>query len=89
MIKAVSLKLYLGECSSLKAKRRIIQSLIEKCKKYNVSIAETGELDTWNLSEITFAVVSNSESYNQNIVDKIINLFDNDFRLSIVEIILQ
>ncbi len=89
MYKIVKMKMLLSDCRSLKDKRQILQSLIDRCKRFNVSIAETAALDTWNFSEITFAVVSNSESYNQNIVDKVINQFENDFRLTIVDIELQ
>lgn len=86
MFRVVRMEIYLNDCTSLKEKRQILQSLIDKCKKFNISIAETAALDMWNYSEITFSIVSNSEQFNQRIIDKVINLFDNEFRLKIVNI---
>lgn len=85
MYHIVSIKLYLHECHSLKDKRQILRSLLDKCKKFNISISETGHNDTWNYSEITFAVVSNSEKHLQSMISRIIDLFEGDYRVEILE----
>ncbi len=86
MFKIIRLKIHLPACHSLKDKRQVLKGIIERAKRLNISIAETASNDIWNLAEITFATVSNSHYHNDQIIEKVIALFDNDFRLTILEI---
>ena len=86
MFNVIRLKIHLPACHSLKDKRQVLQGLIEKSKRLNISIAETAFNDIWNTAELTFAIVSNSKHFNDQVIDKVITLFESDFRLVILEI---
>ena len=59
----LQLDIFLPESRSLKDKRSVIKSLRETVrKKFNVSIAETGEQDKWGKSELSISKVSNQSS---------------------------
>lgn len=58
----IKLQIRIYNSSSLKEKRRIIKSLIDRTKnKFNVAIAEIGENDTWRKAIIGISLVSNSK----------------------------
>ena len=53
--------LRLPENQSLKGKRRVISSLRSRIRnKYNVSIAEVGDNDSWQIATLGIACASNS-----------------------------
>ena len=59
----LQLDIFLPESQSLKDKRSVIKSLRETVrKKFNVSIAETGEQDKWGKSQISISKVSNQSA---------------------------
>lgn len=67
------LKFRLYECRSLKEKRRIIKPVIEKIrKKFNASVAETGDHNSFKVSEIGVSVTGNDRRVINSTIDKII-----------------
>ena len=59
----LQLEIFIPESRSLKDKRSVIKSLKETVrKKFNVSIAETGDQDKWGKSQISISKVSNESS---------------------------
>ena len=73
------------ESNSLKEKRHVIKSIIERLKsRFNASIAEVDYLDLWNRSVIGVAVVSNSKTLCESSIAKIIDFIDNDERVEII-----
>ena len=59
----LQLDIFLPESHSLKDKRSVIKSLRETVrKKFNVSIAETGEQDKWGKSQLSISKVSNQSA---------------------------
>ncbi|KAB3534834.1 DUF503 domain-containing protein [Alkaliphilus pronyensis] len=81
-----SLRLMLFEVNSLKEKRHIIKSVIERVKgRFNVSIAEVGELDKWQVSEIGFSCVSNSRKHADEIINSVIKFIERDGRFDITD----
>lgn len=85
MFRVVSLKLYIPHSYSLKDKRQVLRSIIDKCKRINISIAETGENDKWNYSELTFAAVSNTEKHLQQMIYSVIDIIEQDFRIQMLD----
>ena len=62
---------------SLKEKRRIVKSLIEKSKhRFNVAIAEVGDQDLHQRSTIGIAVVGNDSRLLNSLLDQIITYMD-------------
>lgn len=78
--------LYSGEPQSLKDKRRIVKSLIEKLKnKFNISVAETGALDSWNKCEIGVTCISNEASHIDSMMSSVINFIEYNGWLEITD----
>ncbi|TCQ02168.1 DUF503 domain-containing protein [Serpentinicella alkaliphila] len=84
LVGVCSMKLVMYDTDSLKAKRHIIKSVIERIKsRFNVSIAEIGELDKWQLSEIGFCCISNSRRHADEVIQSVINFIERDGRFDI------
>jgi len=65
--------LLLPQVSSLKEKRRIIKSLLERIRNdFNVSIAEVGENDIHRRAIIGAATVSNSTGFSDKVIAGVI-----------------
>ena len=60
----LNLSIKLDNVHSLKEKRHIIKPLVNQLrKKFNISIAETNDQDSWDRIYITCVMVSNEESF--------------------------
>lgn len=81
------IRLRLFSPNSLKGKRRILKSLIERLKsRYNISIAEVGENDSWQIAEIGIAVVANKAVFADEVINKIVHFIDNFDSVEIIDI---
>lgn len=75
----------LHDCHSLKGKRKIIKSIIQRLRNnFNISMAEIGSNDVYQRAEIGFALVGNDRQLINSKTDKIFNLADD---LGLAEII--
>jgi len=85
---ACVLKLYLNDKPpNLKVKRAIIRTLKERIfNRFRVSIEEIGARDKWHTAELGIAVVTRTKEEAHRILQKIINLVENDRRFSIIDI---
>lgn len=64
----------LHDCHSLKAKRKILKSIISRIRNnFNVSIAEVGSNDIHQRAEVGFSVVGNDRALVNSKLDKIFN----------------
>ncbi len=60
--------------ASLKDKRHVLRSLIDRARrKFNVSIAEIDDLDSWTHSVIAVAAVSNSRQHTNRALDSLLD----------------
>jgi uncharacterized protein YlxP (DUF503 family) len=67
------LTFYISHAVSLKDKRQVCRSLIDKTRhRFNVSIAEVDTLDICQTLTVGVAVVSGNATHAQNSLDKII-----------------
>lgn len=65
--------LRLPENHSLKGKRRVLKSLIARLhNKFNVSAAEIGRQDSWQMAAIGVACVSNDERHADSVLASVI-----------------
>lgn len=72
-------ELHLPESRSLKDKRRVVKSLVERIhQRYRVSIAETDFHDLLQRSEIAIAVVAQREGEIDELFASIRNLIDSE-----------
>lgn len=71
------IRLRLFDTGSLKAKRRIVKSLIQRIKNnFNASVAETDLNDSHDWAEIGFSITGNDTRVVNSKLDKIIQLAD-------------
>jgi uncharacterized protein YlxP (DUF503 family) len=75
----------LHDCHSLKAKRKIVKSIIGQMRNnFNASVAEIGSNDIYQRAMIGFALVGNDRVVINSKIDKIFNLVD---ELNLAEVI--
>ena len=85
IIGACRIELHIFESYSLKDKRHVVKSLLERLKsRYNISVAEIDNLDSWQTALIGFACVSNKTKHVQSVINNVIHFIDNDGRLEII-----
>ncbi|MCD4721491.1 MAG: DUF503 domain-containing protein [Desulfobacula sp.] len=71
----IKFKLY--GVSSLKEKRRIVKSIINRIKnKFNISIAETDYNDSHLWAQIGFSIIGNNSRIVNSKLDKVFNMAD-------------
>ncbi|AOY76336.1 DUF503 domain-containing protein [Clostridium formicaceticum] len=86
LVGVCSIKVFMYGVSSLKGKRQIIKSIIERVKgKFNVSIAEVGDQDKWQIAEIGFCCITNSRKHADAMLNNVIHFIEMDGRLDITE----
>ncbi len=72
-------ELHLPEARSLKQKRKVIKSLIERIhRRFRVSIAETDHHDLHQRSEISIAAVARSDAASRRLMDQVRDLIDSE-----------
>jgi uncharacterized protein len=72
------INLRIPESGSLKEKRSVLKKILKRAQnEFNVSIAETGNLDHYNFAEIAFAVVGNDSRYINGKVDHLLRFVEN------------
>ncbi|MEI7555440.1 DUF503 domain-containing protein [Candidatus Chlorohelix sp.] len=82
--------MYIGTCllsieipdgESLKDKRHVVKSIIERAKReLHLSVAEVGGLDEWDYAEIGLAYVSNSAKHADEVIAKAVNWIETNLK---------
>ncbi len=72
---------------SLKGKRRILKSIITRLRgKFNVSVAEVGDNDLWQLATLGISCVSNNKRYTNEVLSKALDFIVNGrFEIEILD----
>jgi uncharacterized protein YlxP (DUF503 family) len=61
--------LHLPDSGSLKSKRQVVSGLLRRVRsEFQVSAAEVGELDRWQLAELAIATVSNNGRHTEEVL---------------------
>jgi hypothetical protein len=72
IIGLLTLELFFSQSESLKDKRRLLKSIIDQTKsRFNVSVAEAGEQDRWQISLLAVVTVSNDSAYVSRILSSV------------------
>ncbi len=70
--------LLIPESRSLKEKRKVVRSTVDRLRaRFNVAVAEVGDLELWGRARIGFAVVSNDSRFVNSVLDQIRDAIDN------------
>jgi uncharacterized protein YlxP (DUF503 family) len=80
----ITLQLY--GVDSLKAKRRILKSLLTRLpRQFNVAVAEVDYNDTWQTAVIALVTVGNDQGYLHGLLEKAVLWIERDRSDAVVE----
>ncbi len=87
VIGVCKITLMLDDVFSLKEKRHIVKSLVERLKsRFNVSAAEVELNDKWKNAVIGAACVSNDAGHADSMLASVVNFVENDGRAVVVDV---
>ncbi len=71
------IRLRIPDSQSLKAKRRVVKSLIAKLKnRFNIAIAEVDALDTHQFAVLAAVSVSNDSAHLNKLISHVVNFVE-------------
>jgi uncharacterized protein len=69
--------LHLPDSRSLKAKRQVVHGLLRRVRaEFQVSAAEVGELDRWQLAELAIATVSGDGRHAEEVLAAVLTYIE-------------
>lgn len=84
VIGSLVLDLEIPECASLKYKRRVLRSLLDRIRhEYNVSASEVDQQDAWQLARLGVVCVSTDIGYAHGLLEKVVRMVESS-RLDVV-----
>ncbi len=79
------LELHIPDSQSLKAKRKVILSLKTRIRnKFNVSVAEVGDLDKWQRSVFGVSALSGDQKIVENMLKEVVEFAHKDFAVDVI-----
>lgn len=83
----MSIELLVEESGSLKAKRRVVKSIISRLRnKFNISVSEVGYLDQWQRAMIALSMVCNDKKLTTQSAAAIENFLRESFEVQLLDI---
>jgi uncharacterized protein YlxP (DUF503 family) len=80
------IELSIPESHSLKDKRQILRSLLERLRnQFNVSIAEVDRMDSWQRATVGVASVSNETKHSVQVLNKVMDAIRSNPRVVVVD----
>lgn len=90
IVSTLRLKLYAPTCHSLKEKRMIVKSLLQRTRnKFNVSIAEIEEQDYHQTIVIGIACVSSSRVQANTVLDEVMRFVEGNTEAEITDYLFE
>ncbi|MCL1928435.1 MAG: DUF503 domain-containing protein [Treponema sp.] len=87
IISMIQLIFEIPEAASLKDKRRIVKSLIERLKnRFHLSAAEVDLQESLIFAHIGGAFVSNSRNFGESVLNKALKMIENEMALRIQDV---
>lgn len=86
IVSSLTVKLYAPQCHSLKDKRMIVKSLVQRARnKFNISIAEVDQQDYYQTIVIGAACVSGSRTQANAVLDEVMRFIEENTEAEIVD----
>jgi len=86
VVGVLKVELFIGEADSLKDKRRVLKSLLDRLKKrFNIAAAEVGNQDVWQRSTLGITCVSNDAAHIQKIMATVVRFIENQGNLQVID----
>jgi uncharacterized protein YlxP (DUF503 family) len=77
VVGTLKIEIYLHDNHSLKGKRKIVRSMVDKVKhKFNVAIAEIGSNDKWQKIELGVSAVGNDRRHIDASLNNVLSFLD-------------
>lgn len=77
IVGVLTVELFLGEANSLKEKRRVLKSVIERIKnRFNVSVAEVAGQDTWQRSTLGISFISCEQEHVHQVFAAVVRFIE-------------
>ncbi|MBI3604716.1 MAG: DUF503 domain-containing protein, partial [Nitrospirae bacterium] len=74
VIGILSLRIHIPGSLSLKDKRQVIKSMMERTRnKFNVAVAEIDDQDLWQKAVIGVVCIANEKKFINQMLDKVLN----------------
>lgn len=90
IVSTLTIKIYAPTCHSLKDKRMIVKSLLQKARnKFNISIAEIEEQDYHQTIVIGAACVSTSRVQANAVLDEVMRFIENNTEAEITDFLFE
>lgn len=90
IVASLHLLLRLQASSSLKEKRRVLSSVKARLtNRFNLSIAEIGNKESWTEAELGIAVVAEEKALADRVLDRVTRFLDADGRLEVVHRVVE
>jgi uncharacterized protein YlxP (DUF503 family) len=86
IIVAAEITLIIPENASLKGKRRVIKSLVERVRhKFEAAVAEVGDNDLWQKAKVGIALVGNDAQLLDSRLQQIMKFIENQHLAEIID----
>ncbi|MFH1502904.1 MAG: DUF503 domain-containing protein [Candidatus Eisenbacteria bacterium] len=86
VVGTLEIRLFIRGSRSLKDRRRVVRSLKDRiASRFNVSVAEVGDSDSWQRSTLGVAVVANDRRFVNEVLSKVLNLVASNPDVEIVD----
>ena len=86
VVGALKIKLLLPDNRSLKGKRKIVRSMVDKVKsRFNASIAEVGSNDKWQKIELGISTVGNDQRHIDSSLSHILDFIESLYLAQIID----
>lgn len=85
-ILAIQLTFRMNHVNSLKDKRRIMKSMIQKCQqKFKVSMAEVSAMDRLQVGVVGLALVTNNQKHGNSVLQKCLDFIESSYLIEVIE----
>jgi uncharacterized protein YlxP (DUF503 family) len=87
VIGVCTLRLVIEGSDSLKDKRQVIKSLLDRIRdKFNVSAAEVDDLDSWRRATLGFACVSKDQAFVDQVLQKVLSTVESNPLVEVADV---
>lgn len=74
VVGVATVRLLIPNSHSLKDKRQVVRSVVERMRqRFNVAVAEVGDLENWQVATLGIVSVSNDAAYVHGLLSKSVN----------------
>lgn len=86
-IASIRLELSIPHANSLKAKRMVVNSLVDRIRsRFGAAVAEVGDQDLWQRSVVGIALVSGENTHVREMADKVVGFVEAHWEGEVCEI---